>query len=159
MDILISLSLFVVLILLGWMVGTRRERAHFRDLENRERRTAHMLASDIETFPAGVSPGNCPLLVMGTAVVSTDYLKTFYAKIRNIFGGEVRSYETLMARARREAMLRMLEQAGRQGCDAVCNIRLDMADVSGMTGQRYVVMAGVFATGTAYRTADRIDHG
>ncbi len=150
MDILISLGIFVVLILLGWIFGTRQEKMHFRELEERERRVAYMLASDIQTYPAGLTPGTMPSLVMGTAVISTDYLKTYIAKLKKVLGGEVRSYETLLDRARREALVRMLEQAGREGFDAVCNIRLDGVDVGGRGG---VIMAGIFATGTAYRTA------
>ena len=41
-------------------------------------------------------------LVHGNVVVSVDYFKRFVAALRNLFGGSVTSYETLIDRARRE---------------------------------------------------------
>ena len=92
-------------------------------------------------------------MVRGEAVIATDYLKTFLARIRNILGGEVKSYRSLMLRARREAILRMLEQARQQGYDAVCNVRLNTADIGGMATRRRAAMVEIFATGTAYLIA------
>ncbi|MFT6733724.1 MAG: hypothetical protein ACJAS9_001914 [Polaribacter sp.] len=39
-----------------------------------------------------------------------DYFKRFLAGLRNIFGGRVVTYESLVDRARREAILRMKEK-------------------------------------------------
>ena len=44
-------------------------------------------------------------------MVSVDYFKRFLAGLRMIFGGRVSSYESLLDRARREALLRMRLQA------------------------------------------------
>ena len=51
-------------------------------------------------------------LVQGSAVISIDYFKRMLAALRNIVGGEVKSYETLVDRARREATLRMKRWPG-----------------------------------------------
>ena len=52
-----------------------------------------------------------------------DYLKNFLSRIRNIFGGEMKSYRTLMVRARREALLRIVEQAVHEvGAEEVIHI-------------------------------------
>ena len=83
-------------------------------------------------------------LVLGQAVIASDYLKRFLARLRNIFGGEMRSYETLLTRARREAILRMLDRARTMGYDAVCNVRINTATIG-----RGMVEA--LASGTAYR--------
>jgi uncharacterized protein YbjQ (UPF0145 family) len=84
------------------------------------------------------------------AVIASDYLKTFLAGLRNIFGGEVGSYVTLATRARREALVRMMEQAHAQGYDALCNVRMDPADIGGNTARRGVPMVAILASGTAY---------
>jgi uncharacterized protein YbjQ (UPF0145 family) len=47
--------------------------------------------------------------VSGSVVVSVDYFKRFLAGLRTLVGGRVTSYETLLDRARREAILRCKE--------------------------------------------------
>ena len=44
----------------------------------------------------------------------------------------MKSFQTLLTRARREATLQLLELARDNGYNAVCNIRLDMADIGSM---------------------------
>ena len=91
--------------------------------------------------------------MIGEVVIATDYLKSFQATIRKIFGGRLGSYQTLLDRARREALLRVIEQAQDQGYNAVCNVRLETADVGGNTSQRRVAMVGILGSGTAYQAA------
>ena len=141
------------LILLGLIFGRVAEMKHRRNLERREQRLRHMIVSNLKTFPGGSDPAHGPTIVMGDAVIATDYVKSLLAKIRMTLGGEVRSFESLMVRARREAIMRMLERAEDTGYDAVCNVRLNPADIGGVTRRRPVLMASVCATGTAYRTA------
>ena len=69
------------------------------------------------------------VLVTGSVVISIDYFKRLLALIRNIFGGRVSSYESLVERARREALLRMKEQAAQHGCAMVVNVRLETAAI------------------------------
>ena len=52
--------------------------------------------------PVGFDAVGGGTLVFGQTVVATDYLKTFVASIENLFGGELKSFATLMDRARRE---------------------------------------------------------
>ncbi len=138
-------------ILLGLVVGTATERRHFRSLQRREAALSHVLVTDLRAYSPDHDPGVEPCLVTGEAVIATDYLKTFLAGIRNMLGGEVRSYLTLVNRARREASLRMLESAHSKGFDAVCNVRLEPADIGGGSGRKGVPMAAMVASGTAYR--------
>ena len=143
------------LLLLAWFTGRYAERRHYRSLKRREQEMADILVTDLKTFPGGVDPSRGGELVQGQAVIATDYLKTFLATLRNIFGGEVKSYESLLQRARREAILRMMTQARGRGYNAVCNIRLTMSDIGGMTGTKGAAMVEVLAWGTAYSIAPR----
>ena len=61
----------------------------------------------------------------------------------------------LLERARREAVLRIQEEAKELGYDAVCNIRLETADVGGRgsNNKNKIVMASILASGTAYYAA------
>ncbi|NQT53906.1 heavy metal-binding domain-containing protein [bacterium] len=140
----------IALLILAWITGSTTEKRHFRRLAARERALKSMLVTDIKTFPGGAIPQQQAALVTGGAVIASDYLKSFFAHIRKIFGGELRSYLSLMERARREAILRMLEQAHRLGYNAVCNVRLNSADIGGMTGKKGAAMVECFASGTAY---------
>jgi uncharacterized protein YbjQ (UPF0145 family) len=90
-------------------------------------------------------------LVMGEAVIATDYFKSFAAALRNIVGGEVRAYQSLMIRARREAALRMLEGARRFGANEVCNVRFETSNIrsSSSRGSNAAASIEVLAFGTA----------
>ncbi|MGQ0547496.1 MAG: YbjQ family protein, partial [Betaproteobacteria bacterium] len=50
-------------------------------------------------------------LVAGSVVIADDYFKSLLAGLYSFFGGPVRSYESLLDRARREAVLRMKAEA------------------------------------------------
>ncbi|MCK7469773.1 MAG: YbjQ family protein [Desulfomicrobium escambiense] len=86
-------------------------------------------------------------LVLGSTVISVDYFKQFVAMLRKIFGGTVRSYETLLDRARREAVLRMKEVAG----DAVVivNVRIEAAPIGKKARKGNVSCVEAVAYGTA----------
>lgn len=149
----LQLGIPLFLIVLAVIVGGSVERAHFRSLRRREKELADVLVTNIKTFPGGVHESKVPALVSGNVVIATDYLKTFLANLKKIVGGELKSYETLLERSRREALLRLLEEARSRGFDAVCNLRFESADVGGMTGKRGAAMVEVYAYATAYRRA------
>lgn len=150
---ILQLGVPIALILLALFTGRIAERRHFRSLNRRETELADMMLTDVKSFPAGATPAAHATLVAGQVVIASDYLKSWLAGIRKIFGGELKSYESLIERARREAVLRMLQEARSQGFDAVCNMRLGFADIGGVTGIKNAAMVEVFAYGTAYRKA------
>ncbi len=154
--ILLSIALIInfgvplALVLLGLAAGRAAERRHLRSLERRERELSGMLLSNVKTFPGGSDPQRQGALVMAEVVIATDYLKSLLAKIRKLLGGELKSYRSLMMRARREAMLRMMEQARRLGYNAICNVRLNPADIGGVVRRGGAVTVAICVTGTAY---------
>ena len=85
-------------------------------------------------------------LATGSVVISVDYYKRFLMVFRNIFGGEIRSYASLIDRGRREALLRMKESS--PSADMFLNCRIETSTISNGNGK---------ATGTveilAYGTA------
>ena len=80
--------------------------------------------------------------------------KRFLAGLRSLVGGPVRSYESLLDRARREAILRMQKVARDSGFDAVVNVRLETARLAS-TWRRNQRTAGVevLAFGTGLKLA------
>ncbi len=153
MDLIVQVVTTLVLLILGWTVGRVRERKHIADLARREGETRHFRISDLKSFPGGADASRESALVTGEAVIASDYLKTFASGLRNLLGGELKHYERLMDRSRREATLRMLEAAAHGGYDAVCNVRLETANIGGGNKARGMPMAVVLVSGTAYRAA------
>lgn len=148
--------LFVgALLLLGYVVGGHNERKHFHSLEIRESQTAHLLTTQLRSFPLLVAGQSPPTVLIGEAVISSDYMKTFLAFLRNIFGGEVKGFRSILERARREALVRLKEQAHQQGYNAVCNVRFETVDLAGRGAhsKNKIVLAAILVTATAYHTA------
>jgi len=114
----------------AFAIGSSIERAHFRRLEAAERELAGVMISDMKRLPANWRPSQ-PVLVAGEAVIATDRFKVFTAAIRNLFGGRVRGYETLVERARREAIVRMLRQAQQLQANVVWNVRIETTTIQG----------------------------
>ena len=126
---MLELIIFVTLLGLGYGVGSYREKHHFADLAVREKALGHIAVFDTK-FPAehGFQAGGD--LVVGNVVVSSDYFKTVMATIKKLFGGRLRTYETLLERGRREAILRMKLMAQEQGADCIYNVRFETAATS-----------------------------
>ena len=118
------------LLLAGWIIGSTVEASHFRRLAQWEQQLSGIMMSDMKRLPPNWRPTEATL-VTGEAVIATDRFKVFAAGIRNLFGGRVRSYETLVERARREAVVRMLRQAQQYGANVVWNVRLETSTVQG----------------------------
>ncbi len=146
---MMNLIVFFCLMALGYLAGTWAEKRHYRSIAQREANWLHLPAV---TLPqAGIEPGSIASsrLVSGSAVISIDYFKRFLAGLRNLFGGTVRSYETLIDRARREAVLRMKAEAS--GAAVIVNVRIETATIGGHRSRRNksVTCLEAIAYGTA----------
>lgn len=131
--LILQLGIFAALLGSGFLVGRVVEAAHFRRLKSAEAEFAHLVVSDLRTLPTNWQ-AEAPILVSGAVVVATDYFKVFVAGLRSLVGGNVRGYETLIERARREAVVRMLREADRLGANAVWNVRIETSMVGGRAG-------------------------
>ena len=144
-----ALALFV-----GWFVGHLSESRHERSLAEREEALRDIAATDMRTPPGfAAAEGPC-MLVSGEAVVASDTFKSWVFGLKNIVGGESKSFTRLFERARREALLRMKARARELGCNAVCNVRFDSADIGGNASgmkKKGSNMAVALVSGTAWR--------
>jgi len=142
-----DLIIFLVLLGLGYGFGRYAEQRHFRSIIAREKefRNLPVIAA---RFPPAKLPPPRTRLVSGSVVVSVDYFKRFLARLRNLIGGRVKSYESLLDRARREAILRMKEEARGLGAEMVFNIKLETASIS-KGRKRKIGAIEVLAYGTA----------
>ena len=122
--LIVNILMFVGPLVVTYFIGTHLERRHFQEIRAREDKYRQYPVMTFETVPQGWQVASSQL-VQGSIVISVDYFKRFLAALRMFFGGRIRSYEPLLDRARREALLRMTEQAISQGFDAVVNVRLE----------------------------------
>ena len=108
---MIDLIIFLSLVALGYGAGTWAERRHYRTIVEREQAMMELPAVTLKSVNSPQEKIQSSRLVHGSAVISVDYFKRILAMLRNIFGGKVTSYESLVDRARREALLRMKAMA------------------------------------------------
>lgn len=150
-DLVFQFGIAVLLIALGWTIGAVFERRHLADLAARESANGEFLVTQLKSFPAYAPGGPTPQMVVAEAVIATDYFKSLMGALRRLFGGEIHSYETLLDRARRESTQRVIDQARRLGYNAVCNLRLETADVGGNnSSKKGATMVCILASATAY---------
>lgn len=144
-----GLFAFILLIVLGLVFGQIAERRHFKSILQREQKTVGIPVTTGKALPSSLKNARSEL-VSGNVVVSLDYFKKFVAAVKSLFGGQLRSYETLLERARREAILRMKESAIRAGGSIILNVRVETASIYRFSENRYSVgSVEVFAYGTA----------
>ncbi|SEQ72693.1 Uncharacterized conserved protein YbjQ, UPF0145 family [Amphritea atlantica] len=141
-----NLIIFLVLMTLGYLVGQMAEKKHYKSIIQREKQLR-----ELPTIASRFPPTDKLFdqhLVMGNTVISVDYFKRFIAALRNLLGGRVTSYESLLDRARRESLLRMKQQAEAMGAEYVFNVKYETASIS--KGRKNAIgSVEVLAYGTA----------
>lgn len=100
-----------------------------------------MVVTNIEIIPGRRISSHLGI-VQGSTVRSKHVGKDILAGLKNIVGGELKSYTELLQEARDEATERMVEQARSVGANAVINVRYSTASIT--TGA-----AEILAYGTA----------
>jgi uncharacterized protein YbjQ (UPF0145 family) len=150
MESLINLGVFLFLLTLGYSAGRYAEKKHYRSIIRREQDFLRLPAVTLKGALDNTRQVQSARLVAGSVVISIDYFKRFLASLRNLFGGNVVSYETLIDRGRREAILRMKEQM--PDADIIVNTRIETAVIGASANQKNNVGSiEVLAYGTAVR--------
>lgn len=138
--LLLKIGITLILFCIGWAFGRHIERKHLAELEQQEQQLAY-IKIDNQRFQKTASQGK---MISSNVVLSHDYFKYIIAMIQNFFGGRLTTYETVLDRARREAVVRLKREAQRMGADHIMGLRLSTTEM-GMQGG----MVEVFAYGTA----------
>jgi len=146
-----SLDLFVntfldglVIAAVGWTVAWMLERRHLKKLAAREAEVAHITALPTPHFD---DPGTQDTdFLISSAAYCHDFFRSFVIFIRRMFGGHVSAYQRLLDRARREAMVRLKEEAAVRGVTTIYAVRLEENNLS-----RNFPRIEVMAYGTAYK--------
>lgn len=141
------IAIFVVLLAIGLVAGRANEQRHLSELAANERSLSDIAAysgrGGTDSFRGGT-------LVVGSVVIAEDYFKRVAAALKSLVGGNIRSYESLLERGRREALVRMKQEARRLGATCVVNVRLETASLSeDWSGRQPLFAAEFIAYGTA----------
>lgn len=131
MDIILQnldLFIFLTLMAVGYTCGTIAEKRHYKSINKREKELVKLMVVTAEGRFADGAVRDA-FLVNGSTVISNDYFKRLLAILRNIFGGRVKAYESLIDRSRREAILRMKEEAKSKGAHMIINMRLETSTI------------------------------
>lgn len=151
-----DLIVFLILLALGYGFGQFFERRHYRSIRTREDELSDILLIQTKIIPPAYFTNFDTHLVNGNVVISVDYFKRFVAGLRNLVGGRVTPYETLIDRARREAILRMKEEARASGANAILNVKYEMCSI--YKGRRNKIgSVEALAYGTAFISTSKPD--
>ena len=138
----------VLLVVCGILIGGWNEWRHLRDLDQRQQQFSHILVNNLKRITDPHSVVRCTM-VSGSVVIASDYFKTFATGLRNLVGGEAKSAQRLLIRARREALMRLLEEADRFGAAEVWNVRFGTSNIGAMGGNQGIMQVEMYAWATA----------
>jgi uncharacterized protein YbjQ (UPF0145 family) len=146
-QLLVPLIFTFILLTIGFFSGRYQEKKHYASIVERETAPGQVMVF-AERLPPPQVLQPATQLVSGSVVISADYFKRFIATLRMIIGGRLNTYESLLDRARREAILRMREQAQALGATQIFNVKLETMAIGGRR-QNGVACLEVLAYGTA----------
>lgn len=130
--VLLIYGMPVWLLIVTLITGKIFEKQHYKSIHARERAFLAQPAITLETVPHDQAIAKSDLAA-GSVVISVDHFKKFLGGFRTIFGGEMRSYSSVIDRGRREAVLRMKESQPR--ADMYLNTRLETATIKNNKGK------------------------
>ena len=144
-----DLILFLIILFVAAASGTIIEKNHYKKIKERE---IKHFRYPMVSFEKKVLPNNKKIekaeLVCGSVVLAADGFKGFISGLKNIFGGRVTPYESVLDRARREALLRMKESA--LGADIIVNAKIETTNLIDInTGKKANPQVSILAYGTA----------
>src|SRR5688500_10255354 len=150
MELIIQLVVVATLLLVGLVFGRMAEKRHFAALAVQEAELRDSRVYTGRRLPPELAVARAEL-VCGSVVVAEDYFKRVAAAVKSLVGGRLTAYESLMDRGRREAIVRMKEQARRAGATMIFNVRFETASLAeGSSPQQKTMFSAEFiAYGTA----------
>jgi len=155
LELFMNFGVPLLILMIAYFIGAYLEKRHFQSILERENDAKDFPVVSFDTMPDDWKAGRSDL-VIGSVVVSLDYFKRVIAGLRGLIGGRIKTYEPLLERARREAILRMIDDARSQGYDAIFNVRLETSRLANATRDgKGTAGVEMLAYGTAVKFASR----
>lgn len=123
---MLELAITVGLLVVAYFWGSHVEKKHYDSLQQRERNlpkipviqfNRHQFEYDVDSVK----------MISGSVVLGADYFKTVLSGLINIFGGNISVLESVLERARREAVLRMRDKA--PTADFIADVRFETTEI------------------------------
>lgn len=145
--------IFIALMIVGFVFGRLAEKRHYKSIRRREDEYR-----DIVIIPSRQVPRQFHhydgRMVQGSVVIAVDYFKVAVAGLRNLIGGRIASFESLLDRGRREAVLRVQEEARALDATMVFNLKFETSRISGHgRSKRWSVEVLAYGTALSPRNA------
>jgi uncharacterized protein YbjQ (UPF0145 family) len=138
--------IFCVLLGCGFFFGRAIEKSHYRSIIEREHKFAHLTDTNMQMVDRVNNDAFEGRLVQAGVVISVDYFKRVVAALIKIFGGPLIPYESLLDRARREAVLRLKESCPE--AVQIINLRIETSSIS-KGSKNQIGCVEILAYGTA----------
>ncbi|WP_435135618.1 heavy metal-binding domain-containing protein [Formosa sp. A9] len=81
-------------------------------------------------------------IVTGETIIGANFIKDFFAGIRDVVGGRSSSYEKVLREAKDSALEEMKYRAQKMGADAIVGVDLDYETVGPNGGMLMVTASG-----------------
>lgn len=81
-------------------------------------------------------------IVTGETIIGANFVKDFFASIRDVIGGRSGSYEKVLEEARETSMNEMQERADRLGANAIVGIDIDYETIGQGNSMLMVAVSG-----------------
>lgn len=81
-------------------------------------------------------------IVTGETIIGANFIKDFFAGIRDVVGGRSSSYEKVLREAKDSALSEMQDRAKQLGADAIVGVDLDYETVGPNGGMLMVTASG-----------------
>ena len=145
-----------------YLIGRTIEKKHYQEIRKQEVEFARIPAITIPYLPEswGMNPEfalnnrSSSIVVTGSVMISQDYFKSTASILKSIIGGRLYSYETLLDRARREAVLRMKREARTKGYNTIIGVRFETSTIASNSNRTTGVEVMVY--GTALRVNQKL---
>ncbi len=138
----------IIILTATYFIGHAFEQTHFEEIKKRE---IMLIKRPLLNFGARNFNTKRKIekveLVTGEVVISGDYFKFFIASFKTLFGGRLTTMESLLDRARREAILRMREKAPL--ASVIINTRVESVMLNDVYWKNTRPQCAVIAYGTA----------
>jgi uncharacterized protein YbjQ (UPF0145 family) len=145
-----DLIIVILLIIFAFCTGAVIEMRHYSNIISREKATLKYPTVSFGRKDA-LDPNRkvaAVRLVSACVVIAADNFKSFISSVKSFFGGRLSAYESVMDRARREAVLRLKDQS--KDCDIILNLKIESVNIA--VGQKNPQpKATIIAYGTAIK--------
>lgn len=81
-------------------------------------------------------------VVTGETIIGANFVKDFFASIRDVIGGRSGSYEKVLSEARDTSMQEMQERAIKLGANAIVGIDIDYETIGESNSMLMVAVSG-----------------